>query len=35
MVRLKADTTHTTGRTFVIRVRSGRTEWVDVKAGLA
>jgi membrane fusion protein, multidrug efflux system len=25
----------TTGRTFVIRVRSGRTEWVDVKTGLA
>src|SRR4051812_20816045 len=24
----------TTGRTFVIRVRSGRTEWVDVKTGL-
>jgi RND family efflux transporter MFP subunit len=25
----------TTGRTFVIRVRDGRTEWVDVKTGLA
>ena len=25
----------TTGRTFVIRVRGGRTEWVDVKAGLS
>jgi membrane fusion protein, multidrug efflux system len=25
----------TTGRTFVIRVREGRTEWVDVKTGLA
>ena len=25
----------TTGRTFVIRIRSGRTEWVDVKTGLA
>jgi membrane fusion protein (multidrug efflux system) len=25
----------TTARTFVIRVRSGRTEWVDVKTGLA
>lgn len=25
----------TTGRTFVIRVRGGRTEWVDVKTGLA
>jgi RND family efflux transporter MFP subunit len=25
----------TTDRTFVIRVRSGRTEWVDVKTGLA
>jgi RND family efflux transporter MFP subunit len=25
----------TTGRTFVIRVRAGRTEWVDVKTGLA
>ena len=24
----------TTGRTFVIRVRAGRTEWVDVKTGL-
>jgi RND family efflux transporter MFP subunit len=24
----------TTGHTFVIRVRSGRTEWVDVKTGL-
>ena len=24
----------TTGRTFVIRVRSGRTEWVDVTTGL-
>lgn len=26
---------NTTGRTFVIRVRGGRTEWVDVKTGLA
>jgi RND family efflux transporter MFP subunit len=25
----------TTGRTFVIRVRNGKTEWVDVKTGLA
>jgi membrane fusion protein (multidrug efflux system) len=25
----------TTGRTFVVRVRSGKTEWVDVKTGLA
>jgi multidrug efflux pump subunit AcrA (membrane-fusion protein) len=25
---------NTTGRTFVIRVRGGRTEWVDVKTGL-
>jgi RND family efflux transporter MFP subunit len=24
----------TTGRTFVIRVRDGRTEWIDVKTGL-
>ena len=24
----------TTGRTFVVRVRSGKTEWVDVKTGL-
>ena len=24
----------TTGRTFVIRVRGGRTEWIDVKPGL-
>jgi membrane fusion protein, multidrug efflux system len=26
---------NTTGRTFVIRVRGGRTEWVDVNTGLA
>ena len=25
----------TTGRTFVVRIRDGRTEWVDVKTGLA
>jgi hypothetical protein len=25
----------TTDRTFVIRVRNGRTEWVDVRTGLA
>jgi membrane fusion protein (multidrug efflux system) len=25
----------TTGRTFVIRVRGGRTEWVDVRTGLS
>jgi membrane fusion protein, multidrug efflux system len=25
---------NTTGRTFVIRVREGRTEWIDVKTGL-
>ena len=25
----------TTGRTFVVRVRNGRTEWIDVKTGLA
>jgi membrane fusion protein, multidrug efflux system len=25
----------TTGRTFVVRIRNGRTEWVDVKTGLA
>ena len=25
----------TTGRTFVIRVRNGRTEWIDVKTGLS
>jgi len=25
----------TTGRTFVIRIRNGKTEWVDVKTGLA
>jgi membrane fusion protein, multidrug efflux system len=25
----------TTGRTFVVRVTNGRTEWVDVKTGLA
>jgi len=26
--------TSTTGRTFVIRIKNGRTEWVDVKTGL-
>jgi membrane fusion protein (multidrug efflux system) len=26
---------NTTGRTFVIRVRGGRTEWVDVKTGIS
>jgi multidrug efflux pump subunit AcrA (membrane-fusion protein) len=25
----------TTGRTFVIRIRDGRTEWIDVKTGLS
>jgi membrane fusion protein, multidrug efflux system len=25
----------TTGRTFVVRVRGGKTEWIDVKTGLA
>jgi membrane fusion protein (multidrug efflux system) len=25
----------TTGRTFVVRVRNGRTEWIDVKTGLS
>jgi membrane fusion protein, multidrug efflux system len=25
----------TTGRSFVVRIRNGRTEWVDVKTGLA
>jgi multidrug efflux pump subunit AcrA (membrane-fusion protein) len=25
----------TTDRTFVVRIRSGRTEWVDVRTGLA
>jgi membrane fusion protein (multidrug efflux system) len=30
-----ASVASTTGRTFVIRVRGGRTEWVDVKTGLA
>jgi len=25
----------TTDRTFVVRVRNGRTEWVDVRTGLA
>jgi membrane fusion protein, multidrug efflux system len=29
-----ASVASTTGRTFVIRVRNGRTEWVDVKTGL-
>jgi hypothetical protein len=24
----------TTGRTFVVRIRNGRTEWVDVKTGV-
>jgi membrane fusion protein, multidrug efflux system len=27
--------TNTTERTFVVRVRNGRTEWVDVKTGLS
>jgi len=27
--------TSTTGRTFVVRIRNGRTEWVDVKTGVA
>jgi RND family efflux transporter MFP subunit len=27
--------TSTTGRTFVVRIRNGRTEWIDVKTGLA
>jgi membrane fusion protein, multidrug efflux system len=27
--------TSTTGRTFIVRVRNGRTEWVDIKTGLA
>lgn len=26
---------NTTDRTFVVRVRGGRTEWIDVKTGLA
>ena len=26
---------NTTGRTFVVRIRNGRTEWVDVKTGVA
>ena len=26
---------NTTGRTFVVRIRNGRTEWIDVKTGLA
>jgi len=30
-----ASVASTTGRTFVIRVRGGRTEWVDVKTGLS
>ncbi|HKW00021.1 MAG TPA: efflux RND transporter periplasmic adaptor subunit [Vicinamibacterales bacterium] len=30
-----ASVASTTGRTFVIRVRDGRTEWVDVKTGVA
>jgi membrane fusion protein, multidrug efflux system len=29
-----ASVASTTGRTFVIRVRNGKTEWVDVKTGL-
>ncbi len=29
-----ASVASTTGRTFVIRVRDGKTEWVDVKTGL-
>ena len=27
--------TSTTGRIFVVRIRNGRTEWIDVKTGLA
>ena len=36
-VRLAVDVRHviTTDRTFVVRVRDGKTEWVDVKTGLA
>jgi len=30
-----ASVTSTTDRTFVVRVRDGKTEWVDVKTGLA
>ena len=30
-----ASIANTTGRTFVIRIRDGRAEWVDVKTGLA
>jgi membrane fusion protein (multidrug efflux system) len=30
-----ASVASTTGRTFVVRVTNGRTEWVDVKTGLA
>ena len=25
----------TTGRTFVVRIRNGRTEWIDVTTGLS
>jgi multidrug efflux pump subunit AcrA (membrane-fusion protein) len=25
----------TTGRTFVVRIRNGKAEWVDVKTGLS
>ena len=30
-----ASVASTTGRTFVIRVRDGKTEWIDVKTGLS
>jgi len=31
---LSGSVASTTGRTFVVRVRNGRTEWIDVKTGL-
>ncbi len=33
-VRASGSVGSTTDRTFVIRVRNGKTEWVDVKTGL-
>jgi hypothetical protein len=33
-VRAEPSVATTTDRTFVIRIRNGKTEWVDVKTGL-
>jgi membrane fusion protein (multidrug efflux system) len=31
----RASVANTTGRTFVVRIRNGRTEWIDVTTGLS